>query len=73
MRISTKDLKKLDASIMTEVTDLLRKVKKIDNKPAYGTGYIQSAVIAKLFADLYNDPSSKISSSDTMQVTYKSK
>jgi hypothetical protein len=73
MKISTKNLKKLDAGIALRVLDLIDSAAKIDNRRAYGTGYVQSAVIAELFAELYNSPDNEISSSDTMQIVYKGK
>jgi hypothetical protein len=73
MKISTKNLKKLDASIASRVIDLIDRAAKVDGRREYGTGYVQSAVIAELFAELYNSPDSKIPSSDTMQIAYKRK
>ena len=73
MKISMKNLKKLDASIISDAIGLIEKVKKVDNSNAYGTGYVQSAVLAELFAELYNGPDNEISSSDIMQIVYKRK
>jgi hypothetical protein len=73
MKIDKKDLKKLDGSLILDAVGLIKQAEKIDNSRALGTGYAQSAVLAELFAKLYNDPSSGIPSSDMIKIVYKKK
>lgn len=62
-------LNKVDTKLLSKVVDLVKRVKKADKK--CGSGYIQSAVLAELFAAMYNDPTAKIKSVDKLVLKYE--
>ena len=71
MKIDLKELNKVDANIVADVIALANKVIKLDERLIAGS--VQSAVLAKLFAGIYNHPTNKMPSCDKMVITYETK
>jgi len=70
MKLDVKTIKRLDKDLLEEACALIEKVREIDSREAYGTGYAQSGVIAKIMAKMYNETPNV---EDKMTVSYGKK
>jgi len=71
MKIDIELIRKLHKEISIDVMILVQKIEEIDN--SYGNGYVQSAIVAKICAELYNTPKKDTVSHDIMEVVFNSK
>ena len=74
MKLDTKLLKKLDKAIVKDVIKLVEKIEECDNWDGSEEkiGFVQSAIVAQICMELYNNPTNSVVESDTMKISYKS-
>ena len=71
MKIDVELIQKLHKEIFMDVLTFIQKIEKIDNN--YGNGYVQSAIVAEICAELYNTPKKYVEAHDIMKVVFNSK